>query len=160
MGTKDEKSALRLEKRNRLSSWSPGRLVGVGVLLLLFGSGVHNWNAHYPEEHYGASPGFLPALFADFLFVGGLVLIVYGIKKALEQRSAGKQLPAPGLADEPPATIPTANPSATTAPGTQAAAQVKSIGAQIDELYELRNRGILTPDELETKTAALLKRTR
>jgi len=51
-------------------------------------------------------------------------------------------------------------PSATTAPGTQAAAQVKSIGAQIDELYELRNRGILTPDELETKTAALLKRTR
>ena len=144
---------------NWLSSWSPGRLASVGVLLLLSGGGVHNSYVQYAAEHHGASPGLLPALLADVLFLGGLALIAYGIERAVAQRGAGKRLPALGLADETDATIPTANPNPTTAPGTQTTARVKSIGAQIDELHELRARGILTPDELDSKTAALLKRT-
>jgi hypothetical protein len=45
-------------------------------------------------------------------------------------------------------------------PASQPAPEITSIGKQIDELHDLHSRGILTEEELDAKTTALLERTR
>jgi hypothetical protein len=183
----DTHNATGLNRQSSRSQWAwfassrPITLIGIGVLLLFLGAGVNNANMEYRAENYGASPGLLPALLVDLLFLGGLALIVRGIVNAVQR---GKQVQAPGgLVDDPQRANPLASwlfrerdpkkiaaaeansraakppTTPTTAPLPKTMVQVQSIGAQIDELYELHARGILTPDELDVKTAALLKRT-
>jgi hypothetical protein len=66
-----------------VSSWGAGTRIAVGVVLLLGGGSV---NQQYAAQPPGSSPGFLPRLTLDLIFVFAVVLLVSGVAKWWHQR--------------------------------------------------------------------------